>query len=129
MRASTILSSDEHARKRQIARRGSLGEGDEVWADAIILRPKPRPEPAEARDDFVGKEEDAVLVDDLLDFRPIAVGRDLDAAGALHRLGRECGDILGPDGQDLILESFGRAQTEVVKGFPVAAVVEPATDP
>ena len=96
------LVVDDDAGERDIARRRRLGEGDEVGPNAIILRREPRAEATEAGDHLVGEEQDAVFVDDALHLRPVARRRNLDAAGALHRLAGEGGDVLRPDRQDLL---------------------------
>ena len=103
---------DDEAGERDVARGRRLGEGDEVGANAVILRCEPRAEAPEAGDHLVGEEKDAVFVDDALHLRPVGLGRDLDAARALHRLAGEGGDVLRPDGQDLVLERARGAKAE-----------------
>src|SRR6185369_1729774 len=97
------LVVDNDAGERDIARRHRLGEGDEVGADAVVLRGEPRAEAAEARDHLVGKEKNPILVDDALHLGPVAFGSNLDAARALYRLAGERSNVLGADGQDFVL--------------------------
>ena len=62
----------------------------------------------ERRDHLVGHEQHVVLVADLPDAREVVVLRDDDAAGALHRLGQEHRDGVGPLTQNRLFELVGR---------------------
>ena len=86
--------ADQHAAERQVAAVDALGEGHEIGLDAVVLRAEPLAEPAEAGDHLVGDQQDAVLVADALDLRPVGVRRDDHAAGALHRLADEGRDVV-----------------------------------
>ena len=65
---------------------------------------------AEAADDLVADQQDAVLVADALDLGPVGGGRDDHAAGALHRLADEGRHLVGADSR--ILASSQRAAIE-----------------
>src|SRR6187551_1585694 len=95
---------DNDSGERDVTRGRSLGEGDEIGSDAVILRCEPRAEAPEAGDHLVGEKKDAVFVDDALHLRPIGLWRNLDAAGALHRLAGKGCDVPGSDGEDLVLK-------------------------
>ena len=123
------LVVDDDAGERDVARRRRLGEGDEVGADAVILRGEPRAEAAEAGDHLVGKEKDAVFVDDALHLGPVACRRNLDAARALHRLAGEGGDVLGPDREDFILERARGAKAERLRRLALLATRRTNKDP
>ena len=60
------------------------------------LDPPPRPEPAEGADDRVADEQDPVLGAQVGDALDVAVGRQVYAAGADHRLAEEGGHALVP---------------------------------
>ena len=89
-----------------------------------MLAAEPLAGAAEAADHLVGGEQDAVLVDDPLDFRPIGLGRDDQAAGALHRFADERRDPFGPDFEDFLLELARACQAEL-RRREVAALAEP----
>ncbi len=57
--------------------------------------------------DFVGDEEDAVLVEDLLHFLEVVRGRNDYSALAHNRLGDEGGDITGSGETDHIFDRSG----------------------
>ena len=109
----------QHPAQRHIARGDALGKGDQVGLDAEQLGAEPAPQAAETADDFIGDEQDAVLVADALDFRPIRRWGDDDAARALHRFADEGGHLVGADFQDLVFQPAGRLQAE---GFRRQAV-------
>ncbi len=116
--------ADNYARERHVSRGRCFGEGDEVRANAVVFGREPRAEAAKAGDDFIREQQDAVLVDDALNFRPIAVGRDLDAARALHRLGGNRRDVLRSAAQNFVFEGARGAKAEgfgrlAVEGFPI----------
>src|SRR6185312_15669444 len=94
----------DHAGERDVARRRRLGEGDQIGADAVILRAEPGAEPAEAGNHLVGEQKYSVLVDDALRLGPVAGGRNLDATRALNRLAGKGGDSLGTDREDFLLQ-------------------------
>ena len=116
---------DDEAGERDVAGCRRLGEGDEVGANAVILRGEPRAEAAEAGDHLVGEEQDAVFVDDALHLRPIGRWRNLDAAGALHRLAGKGCDVLRSDGQDLVLERARGAKAELVRRLAFEGLAVP----
>ena len=89
--------ADDHAAERNVARGHGFGEGDEIRLGAEIFTAEPATEPSEAADDFVGNQQDAVLVANALNLRPVRHGRNNYAAGALHRLADECGNVVLAD--------------------------------
>ncbi len=78
---------------------------------------EPVAQPAEAADDLVADEQDAVFAANGLDPRPIAVGWDNHAAGALDRFADEGGDVLRPDGQDAVFQRLRYALGERIRTF------------
>ena len=85
----------EHAAERDVRRADALGERDDVGADVVALGPEPVAEPAEAADDLVGDQQDAVLVADLADALAVALRRRERAARVLDGLHEHRGDRLG----------------------------------
>ena len=65
----------DHAAHRHGSGRHPLGEGDHVGLDAIALGGERRAETAEAGDDLVEDEQNAVFVADLAQALEIALGR------------------------------------------------------
>src|SRR6202022_2834201 len=63
--------------------------------------------------------------DDALHLGPIALGSNLDAAGALHRLAGERGNVLGAGPQDLILQSTRGSNAEGFRRFAVLGLAVP----
>ncbi len=90
-----------------------------------MLRCEPLAHAAEAGDDFVGEKQNAVLVDDLLHFGPIALGRDLHAAGTLDRFGRDGCHVLGTHCQDLVLEGLRGALAELFEALAIFSFAIP----
>jgi hypothetical protein len=80
-----------------------------------VLRAEPATGAAEAADHFIGDQQDAVLVDDPLDLRPISRRRNNDAARALDRLADERGNLVRADLQNLFFERAGRDQPELIR--------------
>src|SRR3546814_6797849 len=83
-----------------------------------MLEPEPLAEPAESADHVVADQQDTVFAADRLDPRPIALGRDDHAAGALHRLADEGRDLLRADLEDLLLHRVGRRFAEGARILP-----------
>src|SRR5580693_6812633 len=77
-----------------------------------MLEAEPAAEPAEAADHLVADQQNPVLAADGLDARPIALRRDDDAAGALHRLADEGRDILRADLEDAVFHRLSGALAE-----------------
>ena len=69
--------------------------------------------------------KDAVFVDDALHLRPVGLWRNLDAAGALHRLAGKGGDVLRSDGQDLVLERARGAKAEIFRRLAFEGLAVP----
>ena len=115
---------DHQGAERLVAGGDGLGEGHEIGTRPEVLAAEPLPGATEAADDLVGREQDAVAVDDPLHLGPVGTRRDDDPARALHRLADERGDLVGTDLEDLLLELTRGLQAELVR-VEVAAALEP----
>ena len=82
----------DHAAHRHAARGHALGEGDHVGHDAVALGGEGVAEPAEAGDDLVEDQQDAVLVADRAQPLQIALRRRQHRGRARHRLDDHGGD-------------------------------------
>src|SRR5690349_19005281 len=89
-----------------------------------MLAAKPLARTTKAAYDFVGREQDPVLVDDPLDLRPVGVRGNHQSAGALHRLADESRDAVRANLQDLGFELASALQSELVRR-KIAAFTEP----
>ena len=114
---------DEHAAQRLIARRDRLGKSDQIGANAVVMSGEPRAQAAVAGDDLVEDQICAVLVAQAAHLLQVLLAWRIDAAGALHRLGQDCGNgvaVLGHQaGQrlDIVgrhLHHVGHVRTEVL---------------
>ncbi len=116
----------QHPAQRQVARSHALGEGDEVGfgVDVRVLAAEPVPQATEAADDFIGDQQQAVLVADALNLGPIAGRRNDDPARALHRLADEGGHLVGAHFENLGLQPTCGAQAEVVRALARLAVLQ-----
>ena len=87
-----------------------------------MLEAEPAAQAAEAANDLVGDQQDAVLAANGLDLFPVARGWDDDAAGALHRLADECRHVLRAHLQDARFDGRGssRAKTFLILAEAVA---------
>ena len=85
----------------------ALGEGDHVGHDAVALGGEGVAEAAEAGDDLVEDQQDAVLVADRAQPLQIALGRRQHAGRARHRLDDHGGDGRGVVQRDDALEFVG----------------------
>ena len=85
----------------------ALGEGDHVRDDAVALGGEGGAEAAEAGDDLVEDEQDAVLVADLAQALEIALRRRQNAGGAGHGLDDHGGDGGGVVERDDALQLVG----------------------
>ena len=97
----------DHAAHRHRARGDALGEGDHVGHHAVALGGEGVAEPAEAGDDLVEDQQDAVLVADRAQPLQIALGRRQHAGRARHRLDDDGGDGRGVVQRDDALELVG----------------------
>src|SRR3954451_3492791 len=79
------LVRDDGAERRP-GRGDALGEGHHVRLDPVARRAEPVAHPAEAADDLVGHEQQAVLVADLAHALEVAVRRRDRPGRVLHRL-------------------------------------------
>ncbi|MCY1280739.1 hypothetical protein D9M70_295310 [compost metagenome] len=115
--------AEDQAAHGDVAGGQALGDGQGVRLEAEVLVGHPLAGAAEAADHFVGAQQHVVLAADALDFRPVAFRREDHAAGALEGFGDECGDVLGTQFEDLLLQLARGAQTELLGG-QVSAVGE-----
>ena len=90
------------------ARGDALGEGQDVGRDAEALGGEGMAEAAEAGDDLVEDQQDAVLVADLAQALEIALGRRQHAGRAGHRLDDDRGDGRGVMQRHETLELVGQ---------------------
>ena len=80
--------------QREIAGSQSLGHAEQIGNNLPVIDGEPLAGAAEARHDFVGDHQDAVLVAELAHAFEISIGRNENAVGAGHRLEDEGGDGL-----------------------------------
>ena len=85
----------------------ALGGEHDIRRDAEIVDGEGRAEAAEAGDDLVEDQQDAVLVADLAQLLEIALGRDQHAGGAGDRLDDDRGDGRGVVQGDQALQLVG----------------------
>ena len=97
----------QHAAHRHGAGIHALGEGDHVGNDAVALGGEGGAEAAEAGDDLVEDQQDAVLVADLAQALEIALRRRQNAGGAGHGLDDHGGDGGGVVQRDDALQLVG----------------------
>ena len=95
---------DERGPQGHITRIDALGHGHDVRGHAPGARTAHGADAAKAGHDLVADEQDAVLVQQLPQTRPVAVVRHDHAACALHRLGHQGGDVVRPD----LLDQLGQ---------------------
>ncbi len=108
--------ADHHTAEGRISTGEALRERDHVGLVAVALTAEHVPEAAERGDDLVADEEHVVLVADLADSRPVALGRGERAAGVLHRLHEHRGHAVGPlhlDAQRQVVGASEGARAEV----------------
>ena len=117
--------ADHHAAQRHVAAGHALGEGHQVGPEAEALAAEPVAGAAEAADDLVADQQDAVLVADALDLGPVGLGRHDHAAGALHRLADEGGHLVGADFEDLVLEPARGHAGRTLRGRAAFAALFP----
>ena len=77
---------DQHGAHRRVGRGDALGQRDQVGRRPVARGGEPLAEAPEAGDHLVGDERDPVLVGDLAQAGPVALGRHEGAAGVLDRL-------------------------------------------
>ena len=98
----------EHGAHRNHAVGQPFGGGHQVRLDAEIVGGERRGEAAEAGDDFIEDQQDAVLVAQLAQTFQITLGRDQHAGGAGHRFDDDGGDVGGVMQGDDALEFIGQ---------------------
>ena len=106
-------------------------------ADAESLAAKPVAGAPEAGDHLIRDQQDAVLVADALNFRPIGAGRNDHPARALHRLADKGRNLIDAQFQDHFFQLTRAQQAELVRrhvaafGIPVrlADMDDPADHP
>ena len=111
------LSSGEARADRQIGRRQRLGDGHAVGFEAVGGGAEPVAGAAEAGDDLVGDQQDAVLLQHRDDGVEITLGREDHAAGAHHRLGDHRRDGVGAFLLDQGVEVGTHADGELLLGL------------
>jgi hypothetical protein len=112
--------ADQRPAQRQVARGHGLGEGHQVRLQVVGLAAEPLAGAAEAADDLVHDQQDVALGADAFDFRPVAVRRNDNAAGALHRLGDEGGHPVFAQFVDFFLQLARHAAAEILRVFVAA---------
>ena len=92
---------------------------------------EPRAEPAEGADHGVDDEQDPVLGAEVGDALDVALGRQVDAAGADHRLAEERGDLVRADarGSPPPARAASRTATVEVCGTSGPQLVDVGLDP
>ena len=122
----------DHAAHRHAAGGDALGEGDHVGHDAVALGGKGMAEPAEAGDDLVEDQQDAVLVADRAQPRQIALGRRQHGGRARHRLDDHGGDggvaVQRHDALELVGEMRAPFRLALGEGLLLAVVGRAADD-
>ena len=117
-RVEQVAAGDHAADREAVAQ--PLGEGHHVRGDAVVLdAPEVLPGPAPAGLHLVGDEQDAVLVEDLLERREQAVRRHREATDALDRLGDQRRDVTPGRGRQHMPQVLDA-------GLDVVGVVKPA---
>ena len=104
----------QHAAHRRRAVGDALCEGDHVRQHAVALGGERVAETAEAGDDFVEDQQDAVLLGDLAQPLEIALRRRQHAGRSGHRLDDHGGDGVGAVQPDDALELVG----EIARPIP-----------
>ena len=106
-----LIGGGDFGARGEGAQRESVGDalgGDQnVGIDAVVLDGEHLAGAGEAGLDFVGDEENAVLVENFLYFFEVVWRRDDDAAFAHDRLGDECGHVAGSGEADDVVDGLG----------------------
>ena len=92
--------ADDDATKRLVGAGHALGEGDHVGNDIEAFAASEVTQAAKGIDDFVGVQQDAVLVAQLAELLPVAIGRHNRAPAVLYWLRADHGNGFGALGQD-----------------------------
>ena len=96
----------EYTAKRQVARGDALRKRHEVGLRPVIVGAEPLAGPAEAADNLVGNQQDAVIVADALHLGPVAVRGNDHPAGSLYRLADERGHLVGAEFNYLVRDGL-----------------------
>ena len=116
----------DHAAHRHGARGDALGEGDHVGDDAVALGREGVAETAEAGDDLVEDQQDAVLVADRAQPLQIALRRRQHAGRARHRLDDHRGDrrrvVQRDDALELVGEMRAPFRLALAEGLLLAII-------
>ncbi len=116
--------TDHHGAQRLIARGDALCQCHQVGPESKALVAKPVPQPAETADHLVRHQQDAVVIADPLNLRPVGCRRDDDAAGTLDGLADEGGHLVGAKLFELLLQAARRLDA-VLGGRKRTAVFVP----
>ena len=95
---------DERGTQRHIARIDALGHGHDVGGHAPCARTAHGANAPKTGHDLVADQQDAVLVEQLTQARPVALMRHDHAASALHGFGHQGGDVVRPN----LLDQLGQ---------------------
>ena len=88
------LLTDDHCAKRNVTGGNSLRGRDDVGRDIPIIHGKPFAGASPSAHDFVGDQEDSVLVANLAHTGPILIGRDDESVRAGHTFENDGGDLV-----------------------------------
>ena len=100
----------EHRAHRYHTIGEALGGGEDIRFHIEVVGRKGRPQAAEAGDDFIEDQQDAVLGADLAQALQVALGRDQHAGGAGHRFHDHGGDVGGVVQGDQAFELIGQVR-------------------
>ena len=114
------LVTDNRPANGLISGAQTLGDCHDVRPDVHGLAAEPVPGPPKSTDHLVSNQQDFIFVTDPLDFRPVAVRRHNNAAGALHRLRDKGGYIVFAKLLNFFFEFLRPLQAERVRGHIAA---------
>src|SRR5882724_3298755 len=97
--------ADHHRTQGLVSRGNALRQAHQVRPEAKALVAEPVTQPAEAADDFISNEQNAVVIADALDLGPVGLRRNDDATRALDGLADEGGHVLLAQLLDLLLKA------------------------
>ena len=104
----------EYATQWQVSRCHAFREWHEIRAGPKVIRAKPFAQTPESGNNFIGNQQNSVLITDSLHFGPVGVCRHNNAARSLNRLADKCGDLVGADLFDLVFNRTSCGNTKLV---------------